>query len=178
MGNSTWNQTVYSMPASAIAYNTYTTAKDIVPNADYTFPAQFFQIGTKFKVHASGVISSFTSGTLTFQIVMGTTVINQAFDALALVISQTNIKFDLEVVCECRAVGAGTSTTFVATGLFKTAAALLAVAVQPLPSAATITAGTGVDGTATQKLALWAGWSVSNAANSITVEQFEVITYN
>ena len=168
-----WGQTLYSMPATAAAV-TAASATDLVPNGVVTFQPNFFHIGTKFRVHASGVIST-TSGsnTMTFALELGTTVINQAFGAITLVASQSNQKWWLDIDCECRAEGASTSTTFVATGLFNCSTALLAVCCQPLPSSGAIAAGTGVDGTASQPLHLYGTWSA--VSNSITVEQYEVV---
>ena len=165
-------QTIYTMPASAAAV-TAASATDLVPNADFTFQPNFFQIGTKIKIRASGTMTTTTgSNTMTFAVQLGATVINGAFGAITLIPSQTTQRFILDIVVECRAVGAGTSTTFVATGEFKTATALLAVCVQPLPASGALTAGTGVDGTAIQKLSLYGTWSA--VSNSITVEQYDV----
>jgi hypothetical protein len=176
MALQTWNQTLYSMPATAAAV-TAASATDLVPNADFTFPAQFFYIGQKFRVKASGVAST-TSGsnTMTFALQLGATVINASFGAITFIASQTAQKWALEIVAECRAIGAGTSTTFVATGVFVTSTALLAVCTQMLPASGAIAAGTGVDATATQKLSLYGTWSA--VSNSITVEQYEVTLLN
>lgn len=165
-------QTIYTMPASAAAV-TAASATDLVPNADYTFPANFFQVGTKFRVHASGIATT-TSGsnTMTFALQLGATVINASFGAITFIASQTTQKWNLDIECECRAVGAGSATTFVATGLFATTPALLAVTTQLLPASGAIAAGTGVDGTAVQKLSLYGTWSA--VSNSITVEQYDV----
>jgi hypothetical protein len=170
-------QTIYTMPASAAAV-TAASATDLVPNADFTFQPNFFQIGTKFKIHASGIATT-TSGsnTMTFAVQLGATVINQSFGAITFIASQTNQKWWLDIVVECRAVGAGTSTTFVSTGAFYASTAILAVCFQALPASGAIAAGTGVDGTATQKLSLYGTWSA--VSNSITVEQYDVtlLTY-
>ncbi len=167
-------QTIYTMPATAAALASFTTAASAVPNGVYTFPANFFQLGTKFRVHASGVMSSYTSGTFTFSVQLGSTSILQSLGTIQPIASQTNQKWNLDLEVECRAIGAGTSTTFVGTGLFTCSTALLAVCSQLLPASGAIAAGTGVDNTATQALALYVACSVSNAANAITVEQYDV----
>ena len=109
---------------------------------------------------------------MTFAVQLGAAVINQAFGAITFVASQTNQKWWLDIVVECRAQGAGTLTTFVATGLFAASTALLAVTTQLLPASGAIAAGTGVDNTATQALGLFGTWSA--VSNSITVEQYDV----
>jgi len=165
-------QTIYTMPASAAAV-TAASATDLVPNADFTFQPNFFQIGTKIRIRASGIASTTTgSNTMTFAVQLGSTVVNGAFGALTFVASQTAQRWLLDIIMECRAVGAGTSTTFVATGNFNCNSALIAVGGGVLPATGALSAGTGVDGTATQKLSLYGTWSA--VSNSITVEQYDV----
>jgi hypothetical protein len=169
-----WSQTLVSANASSAAV-TAASATDLVPNWDYTFPANFFQIGTKWRMHASGIMgTSATPGTETFAVQMGATVINASFGAITLVASAANQKWWLDIDVECRAIGAGTSTTFVATGLFLTLTALVATPpYTPLPATGAIAAGTGVDFTATQKLSLYGTFSVTG--DTVTVEQYEVV---
>ena len=169
-----WNQTVVSSVGAQTAV-TATSATDAASACDYTFPANFFQIGTKFRIKATGIFTS-TSGsqTLTWSVQLGATTINAAFGAIALTASQTNIKFDLEITCECRALGAGTATTFVCTG--RQIGTQQTNVVCPLPISGAASAGTGVDCTATQKLALMAAFN--NVSNSVTVEQYEVTVLN
>ncbi len=168
-----WSQTLVSAAASSAAV-TANSATDLVPNYDYTFPAAFFVIGTKFRMHASGIMTiSATPGTETFAVQLGSTVINASFGAITLVASASTVKWWLDIDMECRAFGAGTSTTFVATGLFLTSTALLAIGFTPLPISGAIGAGTGVDGTATQKMSLYGTFSVTG--DSVTVEQYEVV---
>jgi hypothetical protein len=169
-----WSQTLVSIPASAAAF-TSNSVGDLVPNGDYTFPAAFFCIGTKWRMHASGVATiSATPGTLTFSVMLGATAINQAFGAITMVASAATAKWWLDIDVECRALGAGTSTTFVATGLFLTTTLLVATpAFVCLPIGTGITAGTGISNVATQALSLQGVFSVTG--DSITVEQYEVV---
>ena len=168
-----WGQTLISASTSgaAIVANSST---DLYPGMDYTFLPQFFQIGTKLAIHASGVASTTGSTeTMLFAVKMGSSVVNQAFGTITFLASQTNQKWWLDIDLECRASGAGTSTTFVATGLFRCSTALLAVCTQMLPASGAIAVGTGVDGTATQVMGLYGTWGAIN--NSLTVEQYEVV---
>jgi len=171
-----WSQTLVSANASSAAF-TSNSAADLCPNWDYTFPAAFFAIGTKWRMHASGVVATTSSAatTLTFSVVLGSTIITQALGAITCVTSLgTATKWWLDIDVECRAVGAGTSTTFVGTGLFLTSTALLAIGFTPLPITGTIAAGTGVSSVATQTLTLQGVWSTA-AGDSLTVEQYEVV---
>jgi len=169
-----WSQTLVSQNKAESAV-TANSATDLAPDFDYTFPANFFTIGTKFRMHASGVMStSATPGTETFAVELGATMINAAFGAITLVASAANQKWWLDIDVECRAYGAGTGTTFIATGLFLTLTALVATPpYTPLPATGAVAAGTGVDATATQKLGLYGTFSVTG--DSVTVEQYEVV---
>jgi hypothetical protein len=168
-----WSQTLVSIPASAASF-TSNSATDMIPNGDYIFPAAFFAIGTKFRMHASGVCtSSSTPGTFTFGIALGSSVINQAFGAITLVASAATQKWWADFDVECRALGASTSTTFVATGLFLTSTALVAAGVTCLPIGTGITAGTGVSNVATQTLSLQGAFSLTTG--TMVVEQYEVV---
>ena len=104
-----WSQTLYSMPATAAAV-TAASDTELVPNAVVTFQPNFFHIGTKLRIHASGVIST-TSGsnTMTFTPKLGTAVICASFGAITMIASQTTQKWWLDLDIECRAEGAGES---------------------------------------------------------------------
>ncbi len=171
-----WNQTLVSSVATQPA-DTAAAATDLAPNCDLTFPANLFQVGSKFRIKARGIISTTTgTNTMTFSVQMGATVINAAFGAITLIASQTNKKFELEIECECRAVGNGSQTTFVCQGRFSCSPALLAAGIQMLPASGAAAVGTGVDFTATQQLKLMGTWSA--VSNSLTVEQYEVTMLN
>ena len=176
MAYQNWNQTLVSVNAtqSAIAAQ---SATDLAPTGDFTFPTNFFYVGSKFRITAMGIASTTTgSNTMTFSVQLGSTTINAAFGAITLIASQSNQKWRLAIDCECRAVGTGTATTFLCQGVFHTSTALLAVTTQLLPASGAAALGTGVDYTATQKLQLMGAWSA--ASNSITVEQYEVTSLN
>jgi hypothetical protein len=169
-----WNQTLVSSNAAQTAV-TATSATDAAASCDYTFPANIFQVGTKFRIKATGVWTS-TSGsqTLTWSVQLGATTISQALGAIALTASQTNIKFDLEITAECRAVGNSTTTTFLVQG--RQIGTGQTNVVCPMPLSGVGAVGTGVDCTATQKLQLMAAFN--NASNSVTIEQYEVTMLN
>ena len=169
-----YGQTIVSAAASSAAV-TAASSTDLVPNYNWTIPAGTLQIGQKWRIHASGVATTTTgSNTMLFSVnAGGTNVLNQAFGAITFIASQTNQKWWLDIDLECRAIGAGTSTTFVGTGAFLCSTALLAVCFQALPASGAITAGTGIDGTAAQKISLYGTWGA--VSNSITVEQYEVV---
>lgn len=163
--------------AATQAAVTAAAATDLCPYGDFTFPANWFQIGTHIRITAYGIISTTTgSNTMTFAVQLGATVINAAFGAITFIASQTNQKFKLVIDIECRALGNGTVTQFLCQGIFECSPALLAATMQMLPASGAAALGTGVDWTATQKLALFGTWSAIN--NSLTIEQYYVEQLN
>ena len=176
MSYQNWNQTLIESTATGSAISAQ-SATDLRPDCDFTFPTNYFWIGSHLRITALGIASTTTgSNTMTFSVQMGATTISQALGAITLVASQTNQKFKLVLDIECRAIGSGTATTFMVQGIFNCSTALLAVTTQLLPSSGAGALGTGVDATATQKLQLMGAWSA--ASNSITVEQYELTSLN
>lgn len=172
-----FNQLLVAIAATQAAVTASGVATDLVPYGDYTFPANWFQIGTHIRITAMGIISTTTgSNTMTFSVQMGATTINAAFGAITLIASQTNQKFKLVIDIECRALGNGTVTTFLCQGVFQCSPALLAAGNQMLPASGAAAVGTGVDWTATQQLKLMGTWSA--VSNSITIEQYYVEQLN
>jgi hypothetical protein len=176
MAYQNWNQTLVSISATQSAV-TANSATDLCPAGDFTFPTNYFQVGSKFRITALGIASTTTgSNTMTFTVQLGATTINATFGAITFLASQTNQKWKVVIDCECRAVGTSSSTTFACQGVFHCSTALLAVTTQLLPASGALSLGTGVDVTATQKLALYGTWSA--VSNSITCEQYEVTSLN
>jgi hypothetical protein len=139
--------------------------------ARYTLPAQFLQfIGQDLRIRAAGRISTTTSGTLTFKIMggSGTTAIFTSA-ALALIASQTNQTFELDITLTVRAVGSGTSANAMVIGRFMASPALLAVTTTMLPATAPVVGG-GFDTTIANLIDLTANWSATG--NSLTCHQY------
>jgi hypothetical protein len=180
MSLQTWRETLINSQVDGTALNTSTTATTIIPGAArLTLPSNFFSvIGKAIRVVAQGRVSSFTSGTLTFAINLGTVavpIIVFTSQAITTVASQTNLTFDLEVTLTARAIGTGTAANLMGIGKFSsqivTSSNLLLPATAPA-------VGTGFDSTITNVVDLFATWSVSNAANSIQVHQYFVESLN
>ena len=161
------------------AVNTSTTRTSITPaHARYTTPTTgFWQVGKVLRLHALGRVSTFTSGTLTLALGVGS-VDAFASQALTMVASQTNQTFELDLKFTVRAVGAGGSATAngIGVGSLKAGAAVTA-AVTMLPATAPAV-GTSFDPGAASVLDLFATWSVSNVANSIQLHQFVLEALN
>ena len=78
-----------------------------------TLPAGYWQIGRIWRIRAAGRISCAvtTPGTARFDVRLGGVV---AFDSLAIplnIVAKTNVRWELEILLTCRAVGSGTRQT-------------------------------------------------------------------
>lgn len=83
-----------------------------------TLPAGYWQIGRIWRLRASGRISCAvtTPGTARFDVRLGGVV---AFDSLAIplnIVAKTNVRWELEILLTCRAVGSGTSANLMGSG--------------------------------------------------------------
>lgn len=186
MSQTTWQETLVTAQADGPARATFTTAVTLLPDhAIYTIPANYFYIGRQLRVRAYGRISTFTSGTFTFDFRLGTLatpIIVFNGGALATVISLTNQTWELEMLMTCRAVGAGTAANLIGTGRFTSQVVTGGTAGQqamsyPLPLTAPAV-GTGFDSTIANVANLFIACSVSNAANAITLHQYSLEALN
>lgn len=193
MPSQSWVQTLATQQAAGTAMNTYTTAKSIInAQALWTVPAGFFSwVGQKIKIRAACALSNIvtTPGTITFQIQMGPTANIVAFTSGAVQLNATAhtlLPMKLEVDLTVRSIGSGTAATFMGTGTLAgiqftlTAGQVDAVNTSGLfqiPVTAPAV-GTGWDSTVANILDFWAGFSISNGGNGITVHDYEVVSCN
>lgn len=192
MSNQSWQQTLAFAPIAGTTLVSSAAATSIIPPAARcALNPPYFSIGTLLRIKASGVISTLTAapGTLTFAVNLGTIavpIIAWTSGAIALnVTAQTNAAWLLEILLTCRAVGVGTNSNLIGQGELKTRALLGApavgttqgVGVAPLPDTAPVV-GTGFDSTLQQTVDLFATWSISNAANSLTLYQYTLESLN
>lgn len=180
MSLQTWRETLINAQVDGPALNTSTTATSILaPAARLTLPSNYFSvIGKALKVRAQGRLSTFTSGTLTLAINLGTIaspIIVFTSQAITMAASQTNLSWDLEVELVARAIGNATNANLMGIGRLLSAAAAATVTMVPASAPAV---GTGFDSTITNVVDLFATWSVSNAANSIQTHTFSVESLN
>jgi hypothetical protein len=97
-----------------------------------TLPAGYWQIGRIWRIRAAGRISCAvtTPGTARFDVRLGGVV---AFDSLAIplnIVAKTNVRWELEIMLTCRAVGSGTSANLMGSGQWFSEANILV----PLPA--------------------------------------------
>lgn len=188
MSQQTWQETLVTAQSAGTLFNTYTTAKTVLPvGCLVSLPANWWYIGRSIRVTVAGAISNIvtTPGTLTLQIMQGSVV---AFTTGALQLSttaHTTLPFWAQFVLTCRAVGSGTSANLMGQAtIFSQTIKATAVAdgtethVVLLGPNTAPAVGTGFDSTAAQTLDFWAGFSISNAGNGIQIQQYLVESLN
>lgn len=188
MSLQTWQETLVSANVAGTLFNTYTTAKTVLPTGCLvTLPANWWYVGRMLRMTVYGAISNIvtTPGTLTLQLNLGSVA---AFSSGALQLSttaHTTLPFKAECLVTCRAVGASTSANLMGQWVVQSqtiAATAVADGTQTHdmlmgPNTAPAV-GTGFDSTAAQTLDFFAGFSISNAGNGIQVQQYVVEALN
>lgn len=184
-----YQDTLVASKVGGSSFGTFTTAKTVLNSPDViTLPPSFFVIGKKLRIGIRGGIGSLvtTPGTITFQVMLNAVI---AFTTGAIQLNataHTNLPFWLDIDLICRAVGSGTSANLIGLGrivgamVTPTAAQVDGVnsnAVIVVPATA-MAVGTGFDSTISQVLDLFAGFSISNAANTIKIEDYTVQSLN
>lgn len=188
MPQQAWQQMVVTQRAAGTIFDTYTTAKTVINQSDlYSFPPNFFQLGQKLRITAHMAIGNLvtTPGTITFQIMLGTVVVFTTgaiqLNATAHTLLPAKLVVDLTVQLANTTVG-GAIAKFMGQGVLtgvmftKTAAQVDGVNSEtvinvPVTSPAL---GTAFDGTISQILDFWAGWSISSGSNRIQMAQYDV----
>lgn len=159
-----------------------------IPTANrIVLPSNYFYIGKAIQVIMGGRISCAvtTPGTARFDICLGAAGTTIVFDTLALnlnIVAKTTVPWMLNVLLVCRAVGAGTSTTFFPTAQFSSEA----VVGSPLPTVGgngslmvpvgTPAVGAGTDVNAASILDVFFTQTVGTG--SMTVHNFRVDALN
>jgi len=171
--------------AAGTAFNTFTTAKTVLPaGCLVTLEPNFWYVGRKAIVNVRGGLSNIvtTPGTITFQVMIGSIVVWTSGAVQLNATAHTLLPFWLRVDLTCRAVGATTTANLMGMGSLSgimftlTAAQVDAVNVPgmfPVPATAPAV-GTGFDSTAAGTLDFWAGFSISNIGNSIQIQDYYV----
>jgi len=159
-----------------------TTPTSLLPTgAKVTLPAGYFGsplgIGRGLRITLLGRMSVLnpTPGNFTLDMRLGAVVAaNGGAMALNTTAGKTNVAFEATLYATCRAVGSGTSANLMFQWrMHSEAIALAATGVGDLFAPASVPAvGTGFDSTAAQTIDVFGTFSISNAANNITVHQY------
>lgn len=186
--NQAWAQNLSSQRSAGVLYNTYTTAKSVINQSNlYGLYANFFKIGNKLRVTVHMAISNIvtTPGTVTFQLMFGTVVVWTSgavqLNATAHTLLPAKLVIDLTLQLENTTVGGAVAKFMgqgVLTGVMFTKTAGQTDSVQGdqvimVPGTAPAL-GTAFDGTISQNMDFWAGFSISSSGNGIQVAQYDV----
>lgn len=176
-----WNQTLATLKAAGPALSNSTTATSLLgtgatQDARFNLPSNFLNLGSKLRIRAAGIISTAASGpgTLTFTVDIGSVAVYTGAASPTLATSASNLPFTLEIDLTCRAVGGGTNGSIEGSGTLMSAALSASTPIQLLGSSS----GTGFDTTASGFVDLFGTWSVASASNSITLQDYELISCN
>jgi hypothetical protein len=181
MSNQAWVEPFLITGEDGPALVSSSVATSILPlSRKFTLASYFFDgIGKTLRIRAAGKISTKASapGTLTLDIRFGSVVVFNGGTSATLAVSATNLTWVMEAYLTCRAIGASTSANVIGIGKLETAALSATTPIMLLPVSAPA-AGTGFDSTTAQTVDLFAAFSVSDAANSITCQQFSIEAMN
>jgi hypothetical protein len=182
-------QTLASNRATGAVFATFTTAKTVLNVADVVqLPVNYLVVGSKLRIRVAANLACVgtTSGTVTFQVMMGAVV---AWTSGALQMTTTaeatSLPIIMEIVVRVTAVDvtAGVAAcTLLGTGyvigLIPQLGAGVAVptvtdSVLVMPAAAP-TNGTVFQSETVENIDFWTGFSISNANNSIQITDYTV----
>lgn len=178
-----WVETLAEAQGDGPTLASSSSATSILPTAArILLPPGFFRnIGKSLRITAAGRLSVLnpTPGNLTLDVRMGGSgtivVFNGGAMALNTAAAKTNVTWTVEMLLTCRAVGSGTSANILGTGVMQSeainGAAAGFISSVSIPASAPA-AGTGFDSTIANVLDLFATFSISNAANSLTLHQY------
>lgn len=189
MSLQTWQETIVSAATDGPTLTAAARASCIPTANRIVLPNNFFYIGRKLLFKMSGRISCAvtTPGTARFDICMGSAGTTIVFDSLAInlnVVAKTNVHWYLEAGLVCRAVGNGTSTTFIPMGCQFVSEAVVG---SPLPTAGgsggvilpyntAPAVGAGMDNTAASIVDVFFTQTV--ATGSLTVHTYQIDAVN
>lgn len=187
MSIQTWQETLVTGQVDGPTLTAAAAASCIPTPSRIILPNNYFYVGRMLHITVMGRISCVvtTPGTARFDIRMGPSGTIVVFDTGALnlnVVAKTTVPFWLDVVLTCRAVGTGTSTTFMGVATFQSEA-VVGAAVNTAGGNGSLLApvgapavGGGFDNTAANALDIFFTQTV--ATGSMTVHQFKVESLN
>ena len=187
MSQNSYGQSLITSQVSGSAVTNTTVATSMLPGAaKFTMPANIWYVGQKWQLNASGLISTLTAspGTLTLTLLQDAIAVWSSSTIPLNTTAQSNATWRLTLDLTVRSIGQGTGTTLVGSGAFSSRAILGVAAVGAGPSGlvncpeGSPSVGSGFDCTFSHVTDLFAQWSVANAANQITCEQYELILQN
>jgi len=188
-GLQTFQETLVAQSVAGSSFATYTTAKTVIPATNLiTLPSNWFYIGRRLFLSVQGAISNIvtTPGLMNFQVKIGSVAAFDTGNIQLNATAHTTLPFWLDIHLTCYAIGVTTSANLMGlatiTGRMFTLTAgqtddaqgmqtILAPATAPV-------VGTGFDSTIANILDFWVGFTISNGANLIRIDQYKVTALN
>jgi hypothetical protein len=172
-----WNQSLAVQQAAGPALSNSTSQTSVLNGqAKFTLAAGFLQyIGDKVRVKAGGIISTAASspGTWSWTVMFGTIAVYTGGASPTLATAAASAPWKLEVDLTVRSVGSGTAATIEGSGKFESVALSTTTPVQILSCPGPLT---GFDSTVSFVVDLQGTWSVASASNTLTVNDYELIS--
>ena len=189
MSLQTFQETVVQTSITGTAFNTFTTAKTVIPPiALFQLPPNYLYVGKKFRTTVTGSISNIvtTPGTITFQIMLAAVAAWTSGAVQLNATAHTTLPFKLVVDWRVNAIGVTTGATIVGigtlTGIMFTNTAGQTDSANGIPSivvpATAPAVGTGFDSTIANTLDFFVGFSISNAGNQAQIWDYCVEALN
>lgn len=185
-------ETLVTAQTDGTSRSSFTTAVSILPAAArYTLPANFFSIGKKLRIAASGRISNVVTAqpTFAFTVLMGPSgniIVFNGGNMTCSTTAHTTVPWSLEIDLTCRAIGDSTNANLMGQGKVTSQAFVVSGATADsanthttlmIPNTAPAV-GTGFDSTVAMVVDLFAACGTSNAGNLIQLHQYELTALN
>lgn len=189
MGLQTFQETLVDQSVAGTIFATFTTAKTVIPATNLiTLPANWFYIGRSLRLEVRGAISNIvtTPGLLNFQIKLGSVAAFDTGNIQLNATAHTTLPFWLDILVTCRAIGSGTSANLM--GMAKVTGIMFTNTAAQTDGANTMTTvlapatnpavGSGFDSTVANLVDFFVGFTISNAANLVRIDQYILTALN
>lgn len=179
MPSNSWSGLLARSRKSGTAVTNTTAATSILPAAErLNEPSNLWEVGTSHTLRLGGRISTAASspGTLSISVQVGSVTVF-TFTTPTLATSAANLTWLATVDFITQTVDAGTGTTILGIGEFKSLAVSATEPWLAMP-ASSPGVGTGFDNTVSGYLDVFAAWSVASASNSIRCDFYKLFSDN
>ena len=189
MSLQTFQETLVAQSIAGTAFNTYTTAKTVIPPIClFQLPPNYLYVGKRFRTTVWGSLSTLvtTPGTVTFQINMGAIAAWTSGVVQLNATAHTTLPFKLVVDWRVVSIGVTAAATVIGegvlTGIMFTNTAGQTDQINGMPSmmvpAVAPAVGAGFDSTIAQTLDFFVGFSISSVSNQVQVQDYTVEALN
>lgn len=184
MSLQTWQETLAAAQVDGGALGGSSAQTTLLPpTALVTLTPNYMLVGRTLHIRAAGRISTLVTspGTFTFFVVIGGVNVATSPAFTLNTAAQTNDTWVLEWYLTCRAIGNSTNANFMHTGEWVSTATTGGSAPNTntyLIPATAPAVGTGFNSTISNIVDFQGQWSVSNAANTITLHQYTLESLN